>query len=43
MRRVGYRKPNFGYRYIHYPQDSWIRSIFSALSVEQLVYARVQR
>ncbi len=28
VRRVGYRKPNFGYRYIHYPQDSWIRSIF---------------
>ncbi len=28
VRRVGYRKPNFGYRYTHYPQASRIRSIF---------------
>ncbi|MBK5291621.1 MAG: carbohydrate binding family 9 domain-containing protein [Acidobacteriia bacterium] len=28
VRRVGYRKPNFGYRYTHYPQGHRLRSIF---------------
>ncbi len=28
VRRLGYRKPTFGYRYTHYPQSRLIRSIF---------------
>jgi hypothetical protein len=28
VRRVGYRKPSFGYRYTHYPEGRRLRSIF---------------
>jgi len=28
VRRVGYRKPTFGYRYTHYPEGRRLRSIF---------------
>src|SRR3970282_15212 len=28
VRRIGYRKPNFGYRYTHYPEGRRLRSIF---------------
>jgi len=31
VRRLGYRKPNFGYRYTHYPEGGRFRSIFPHL------------